>query len=320
MAQQCTSGSRHGISSRNQNAINKMHLCSLSITYACPYHNPSTTTMGHSIHTVDIRKTLTHTTPYRLSAFCPVHWKPWFIREENTSPKCQMPSNVNICPLKSIMTMNCSQVETPMRTTSMQMSFPETVSDSLCRNDTVMQTDCCSSCPGGWSQTILEVKMLDVEVLGWCGYTWSAVVRPDGCTAKFNEPPLEMAYGREMNIQFTGNSSGGHSCCQHDKCTLLVASLRQTYAIIMLSNKHLDMPHLYIHATCIYEWCIYIALYCVLLYSQSALQSCGGGGGGASTWMMRLLPQDSGASALTTHQPQVVRRESHRAHQVDGDY
>ncbi len=24
------------------------------------------------------------------------------------------------------------------------------------------------------------------------------------------------------------------------------------------------------------EWCIYIALYCVLLYTQSALQSCGG--------------------------------------------
>ncbi len=27
------------------------------------------------------------------------------------------------------------------------------------------------------------------------------------------------------------------------------------------------------------ELCIYIALYCVLLYTQSALQSCGGGGG-----------------------------------------
>ncbi len=46
----------------------------------------------------------------------------------------------------------------PMRTTSMQMSFPETVFDSLCRN---------------WFQTILEVKMLDVQVLGWCGHSCS---------------------------------------------------------------------------------------------------------------------------------------------------
>ncbi|ROL52195.1 hypothetical protein DPX16_6072 [Anabarilius grahami] len=50
-----------------QNAINKMHWCSLSITYACPYHNP-TTTMGHSIHNVDNSKPLTHMTPYTLSA------------------------------------------------------------------------------------------------------------------------------------------------------------------------------------------------------------------------------------------------------------
>ncbi len=57
----------------------------------------------------------------------------------------------------------------------MQMSFPEMVSDSLCRNDLVMQTDCCSSCLGGYSQTILDVKMLDVEALGWCGYMWSAL-------------------------------------------------------------------------------------------------------------------------------------------------
>ena len=139
---------------------------------------------------------------------------------ENRDSSVNVPSNVSICPLKSVTTMNWSQVETPMRTTSMQMSFPETVSDSLCRNPLVMQTDCCSSCLSGWSQTILEVNMLDVEVLGWCGYTWSAVVRPVGCTAKFSETPLETAYGREMNIRFTGNSSGGHSCCQHANCTL----------------------------------------------------------------------------------------------------
>ncbi len=196
-----------------QNTINKMHQSSLSITYACPYHNP-TATMGHSIHNVDISKLLTHTKPYTLSAICPVQWKPGFIRTENTSPKCQTPSNVSICPLKSVTTTNCSQVEPPMRTTSMQISFPETVSDSLC------QESCCSSSPGGWSQTILEVKMLDVEVLGWCGYTWSAVVRLVGCTAKFSETPLETAYGREMNIQLMGNSSGGHSCSQHANCTL----------------------------------------------------------------------------------------------------
>ncbi len=82
-----------------QNAINKMHLCSLS-TYAFPYHNP-TGTMGHSIHKVDIGKLLSHTTPYMLSTICPVQWKPGLICEESPSPKCQTPSNVSICPLKS---------------------------------------------------------------------------------------------------------------------------------------------------------------------------------------------------------------------------
>ncbi len=100
------------------------------------------------------------------------------------------------------------------------MSFPETVSDSLCRNSLVMQADCCRSCPGGWSQTILEVKMLDVEVLGWCGYTWSAVVRLVGCTAKFSEMPWRRLMVEKLTLNSTGNSSGGHSCSQHANCTL----------------------------------------------------------------------------------------------------
>ncbi len=238
----------------------------MSITYACPYHNP-TVIMGHSIHNVDISKPLIPTTPYTLSAICHVKWKPRFIREENTSPKCQMPSNVSICPLKSFTMTNSMSVRDPDRTKSMQMSFPETVSDSLCRNSLVMQTDCCSSCLCGWSQTILEVKMMDVEVLGWCGYTWSAVVRPVGCNAKFLKRIWRRAYGREMNIHFHGqhlwwtflqSACQVHAPSNCDICGIvlcdklhilewpfIVASLRHTCAIIMLSNQHLDIPHLW---------------------------------------------------------------------------
>ncbi len=46
-----------------QTAISKMHLCSLSVAYACPYHNP-TTTMGLFVHNISISKPLAHTTPH----------------------------------------------------------------------------------------------------------------------------------------------------------------------------------------------------------------------------------------------------------------
>jgi hypothetical protein len=63
------------------------------------------------------------------------------------------------------------------------------------------------SCPSGWSQKILQVKKPDVEVLAWHSYTWSAVARPVGCTAKFSTTTLASAYGREININFSENST-----------------------------------------------------------------------------------------------------------------
>ena len=72
------------------------------------------------------------------------------------------------------------------------------------------------SWPGGWSQMIPQVKKPDVEGLGWCGYTlWGWLdILPN------SQIVLEAAYGREINIQFSGNRSGGHSCSQHANCTL----------------------------------------------------------------------------------------------------
>ena len=107
----------------NQIAIDKMQFCLLFVAYTCPYHNP-TATMGHSVHNIDICKPFAHTTP---SAICPVQLKLGFIREEHTSPACQWPSKVSICPLKLVMMPNCCQVKTLVRTTSMKISFPETV-------------------------------------------------------------------------------------------------------------------------------------------------------------------------------------------------
>jgi hypothetical protein len=69
------------------------------------------------------------------------------------------------------------QVKTLVRMTSNHMSFPETVSDSLCRISLVVRTNSFFICPNGCLQTIPQVKKPDVAVLGWRGYTWSAVVR-----------------------------------------------------------------------------------------------------------------------------------------------
>lgn len=86
---------------------------------------------------------------------------------------------------------DCSLVETLMRTRSLQTTVSETLSG---RNTLFIHTDCCSSHPGGHSQTTSEVKTLDVEVLGWSEVTrpldivqnslkhrWSCVYEPSSC-------------------------------------------------------------------------------------------------------------------------------------------
>ncbi len=72
------------------------------------------------------------------------------------------------------------------------------------------------------------------------------------------------------------------------------------------------------------EWMmhLYSALLCIVVHPKRFTIVWGGGSllnhhqCAASTWMMRRLPQDNGASVLTTHQLQVERRESHRVNQV----
>ena len=56
---------------------------------------------------------------------------------------------------------------------------------------------------------------------GGPGLAWLHVVC--GCEAGWMycfKTTLEAADGREVNIKFSGNSSGGHSCSQHANCTL----------------------------------------------------------------------------------------------------
>ena len=54
----------------------------------------------------------------------------------------------------------------------------------------------------------------------------------EACSAKCSKMTLEAAYGREMNIKFPGNSSGGHSCRQHAN-SMLPTNLRHLWHCVV---------------------------------------------------------------------------------------
>lgn len=82
--------------------------------------------------------------------------------EENTSLKFQTSLKVTICPLNLF--MNFSSVKALMMTVSTKMNSSEAVSEIIWL------------CKLTVAQVASSNDLADVEVLGWCSHTWSAVV------------------------------------------------------------------------------------------------------------------------------------------------
>ncbi len=169
-----------------------------------------------------------------------------------------MPSNVSMFPLKSVTTTNCSQVETPTRTTSMQMSFLET-----------FLTVCAEIL---WLCKPIVAAAVRVAGLRWswrwrCWIwrSWAGVVtRGLRLWGQLDVLPNSLKYlWRWLMVDkwsFSSWATGlvdipavsmpiARLCCVIKLHILewpfIVTSLRHTCAIIMLSNQHLDMPHLW---------------------------------------------------------------------------
>ncbi len=206
--------------------ISSRYLCAFkmpSIKYTCvrcPYHNP-TTTMGHSIHNINISKPLTPLDAIHAVCYLPCTVKtgihPW---REHLS--------------KVSDTIECEHLTTQVGYDDKLLSGSRPRSGRrACRWASLRRflTVCAEIL---W--LCKPIVTVAVRVAGlrwswrwrcWMWRSWAGVVtrglwlwgRLD-CTAKFSETPLETAYGREINIKFTGNSSGGHSCSQDANCTL----------------------------------------------------------------------------------------------------
>lgn len=110
------------------------------------------------------------------------------------------------------------------------MSLPDTVSDSLSRNDSIMQTNCCSSCSGGW--------MWSSEAVAW-SHVVTRLVRGPAKSSKMRQlMVVRWIHRQQLRWTFTAFSVPFES--SNILCVILVyitGQCRETWAIILLSNQ-----------------------------------------------------------------------------------
>lgn len=117
------------------------------------------------------------------------------------------------------------------------MSVPETVSEGLCVNYLVMQTNGCRG-----------VKVLEAELPGWCDYSWPGGVDAPPCSFKRRRNKRTI-HGRQLQWTFPQSLLMQHLWrCAVMKLHIserpfMVGGLRLAGAIITPPNQYLNMPH-----------------------------------------------------------------------------
>ncbi len=195
-----------------------MQLCSLSITYACPYHNP-TATMGHSIHNVQQQQTA-----HPHDAIYAVWHLPCYSANRDSSMKRT--------PLKVPGAIKFEHLPTQvgLRWRTAVRSRPRWGWRAWRWASLRLFLTVCAEILWLCKPIVAAVVRVAVVRRSWgedarCGgpgLVWLHVVCGYETSWMFCQIlwiSLETAYGRVTNIQFTGNSSGGHSC-QNANCTL----------------------------------------------------------------------------------------------------
>ena len=142
-----------------------------------------------------------------MSTIGPEQLEAGFVREEDSSPLCQGPSKACIRPLLSVPAANIGQIKTLVRTTGVEIDFPETISYCLSCDASVIQINSLYSCLCRWSQTITQVGKSDVAILSWCRSTWSAGMWLISSCTKLSKAVSQAADGGEMNLALHSNSS-----------------------------------------------------------------------------------------------------------------